>query len=799
MRLPRDRRYDRLPNEEPIEDGNEVEGNGIETGVEGEADEGLPIEPPRYIGGDVPDDLFLGRDIEEMQVEEPESTTPEVLSDKFRRFRNNINERVVIPVQEHIIDPMTSIMNLLSEKVDFQLNKIGNPLILRRFFYIIFMSIVTYIVVSSGLLPTDKTYGINGGFSDHSILMEYARAAVDLAKLERDLEYISSMPHMSGTKGDAAIRQYISQSFTNNGLKSVFENEYPAYANYYESASLSIITSDGETKNIELTEENWNPLSWSGSLSDVNLIYGGKCTFDSMNKLKDSGMLESDFLLLIHYDKLVSQQILIAQKYNAKGIIFISDSYNGNNDVVKMKSVALPQYWPGDILTPGWVGSVVKPLDPKDSLAVPHIPTLPLSYNQANGILSLIPKEGVEFEDGHFSGKPGSIKVSMSVENTERNRHPVHNVVAKLQGREQGDRSIIIAAPRNTIGKGAIYPDFGTVLLLTLAQLFEQIKYKFDWHPLRSIYFISFGGTEFNNAGATEFVEHRRFELREDVYSVIDISQLGITDDSKKIDVQTHPLLRSLFKNENMKSNFDISVSNVHQYGDWTPFYSAGIPVSVLSTNDMLQGLPVTETSADTFDHLKDLLADASKRELITDIILYAFQSCLNIADIPLIPFDILDFHNFLNDAINRLDDNYKDQLNFSGIRESLKRWKYVGNDLISWKHSWNNIVVAHNSGFEPSILSLHRYNWNKKLFKIGASQTYAAGIYNRPFYKNIILGPTFWSTEEVNEDTWTFPGLRDAVKDENWNEAQHQLEIIANSLKSSAEVFLDTEQNIIM
>lgn len=778
--------YTRMPNEEEDID----EGMPVPT-----EDTLMPPNPPEY-------NVITGLEtsaensdfIEQMELES--SVTEEALVEKMYRYRDSFSNNFIIPMREKIMDPLAQILGMLSDKIDFYLNKIGNPLILRRFFYIFMMSTITYMVMSSGLLPNERSTGTRGMFSDHEILLQYAKRSVDLSKMERDLEYLSGMPHMSGTKGDAAIRNYIEESFTNNRLKLVREDEYPAYSNY--PGNISLTASKGSKKIIiEVNQENFNPWCANGNIEGVDLIYGHKGSSDEMKELKENGLLDGDFVLLIHYGPLVSEQIMLAEKYNAKGVLFITDHYGDDEDIVQKKSVGLPQYWTGSAFRPGWMpGTVLEHADLTFSKSVPHIPSMPLSWSQSQKLLSLLSEDGVHFKNTLSSGKPGDARVDMKVESAVREGHPTYDILGKIRGREQNDKAIIIAASRTTVGNGASYPDYGTAMLLSLLQMFQELKYKFDWKPLRNIYFVSFGGTEFNFVGSTEFVKSRLVMLKDEVYAVLDISKLGISAADKKLDIQSHPLMHQFFNSEDDKMGFDISVRHVQQYGDWTPFMANGIPVSVFSSPDLVDLQPPTETSKDTFKDVSKLLQDESKREMASDLLLYVFQAALKLVDKPLLPFNIGRYVHVIDELLQDISTKHSNELNFDKTIKALLLWKSIGEEWSAWNKGWENIVISRDEGLEPSLLSVHRWTWNRKLANIGRRQCSPAGLPDRPWYKNVIFGPALW-TQDNGDDSWSFPAVRDAIKDGNWQRAQEELDVVAKVLEQSAALFLEETTDV--
>ena len=233
--------------------------------------------------------------------------------------------------------------------------------------------------------------------------------------------------------------------------------------------NVTLVAYNGDDKlDFKLDERNFNPLSANGKLQKIGLIYGNKGSLDDLQKLKNEGLLEQDFILLLHYSDFVSEQIMAAEKFKAKGVIFISEPMGDDGDVVQTKSVAIPQYGTGDALTPGWYGSATaNEIDPNDSKSLSHIPSLPISHNQGKKLLSFLGDEGVKFENGIFSGKLDKVQIDLEVEHAIRDHHAVDDIIGKLEGREQNDKAIIIGASRNSVSYGSTYPNYGTCLLYT--------------------------------------------------------------------------------------------------------------------------------------------------------------------------------------------------------------------------------------------------------------------------------------------------------------------------------------------
>ncbi|CCE63983.1 hypothetical protein TPHA_0G01460 [Tetrapisispora phaffii CBS 4417] len=747
----------------------------------------LPSQPPDY--------GFNSSDMININFEDADLTC---VNRSFHEKLKNLGYDIHGHLRSKFIDPLFALMHFFSEKLDLYLNKVGNPLILRRFLYIIFMGAVALYVLSSDYMSNTHTRGARGLFSDHSLLLDYAKKSIDLAKFENDLEYISSMPHMSGTKGDIAIKNYISASFQNNGLKLVKEHLYGAYSNYPKSQSLRYyINGDIANKfDIKLTKNNFNPLSAHGTVLKTPIIYGSTGTESDFKNLKENGLLSGKYIILLDYGKVISEQVLLAQKYNATGIIFISKEDVNNPDSIQQRSVGIEQY-SNEYDSMSLDSSSVPASDATDKMMnrFSKIPTLPISYRDGRTILQHLSIRGIKFSNGKSSGTIGDVLVDLAVETDVKENHFVSDIIGKFEGREQTDKAIVLLASRSSLGYGAKYPNYGTAMLLSLLELFQEMKYKYNWKPLRNIYFISTGGNEFNHAGSTMLVKQKLKALKDEIYTVIDISQIGIENDNRDINIQAHPLLQSFFKNKDISADFNITLTDIEQYGDWFPFMTVGIPSIVIADPAVQNRGPSIESQSDTFESLQTMLHKDEKTKQTSDTIYFILKIAFKLINEPLIHMDISDHVIKIDSYLKDIVKNYSRELNVNKVTEGLLLWKSIGTEWENWKRGWENVVWTHGQGLEPSLLSINRWTWNKKLANIGRRQCYGKGIPGRQYHKNVLFGPTLF-TESFEGNGWVFPGVMDAIYENNWKEAQKQMDIIGEVLKYSAKYFIE-ETNI--
>lgn len=725
-------------------------------------------------------------------------TIPQSLS-KFKYFQYTISKTLIRPIQKNIFNPLNELQLMMNNEIDRYLNQFGNPLILKRFIYIVFMTIILWFIVYFGDFATGIAKGSKGSFSSQRILFDYSKKIINLQKFETDLEYLSSMDHGSGTTGDILMKDYIKKNFEKNGLDEIFENELKTYSNYPSNEStLSVFhTNLKQLITIELTDENYTPLNINGELKKLSLIYGHYGTYEELKQLHKISVLGKDtgnYILLLKYNKeiIVSEQILTAQKFNAKGIIFISQEYNGNKNILQMKSAGLPQYATGDILTPGYYGSKVNGISPADSKLLTNIPIVTLTRKQGEILMSKLSRTGLLYKDGQYSGNINDLRIDLKSRTVEKRRQPLYNIIGRIDGREQNDKAIIIGSARTVHGPGASYPNFGTATLMNLAEILQNLKYRFNWRPLRTIYFASFGGSEFNFAGSTEQVELDMLPIHDGVYAYLDISQLGLTDE---INIQTNPLITKLFDKEaKYMRTFNVSTCPIQQYGDWIPFLANGVPSAVLASPPVKERMLPIETIEDTFDVIHELLQEKENQDNVKDIIFFLVEVILKLIDDPIIPFDVLNYVQEIDTSVQSMLKLYKRRIDLAAMLRNILKWKKTGYSWKLWLDHWTDSVWKKGASSENEENKENRLYWNNHLSKINKLMCNEYGLPGRDFYKNVLFGPPLWNEKFFNShdyNPWSFPGVKDAISEHDWKFADEEVKLIGQMFSDSAEEFM--------
>ncbi|KAH3664314.1 hypothetical protein WICMUC_005842 [Wickerhamomyces mucosus] len=720
---------------------------------------GLPSEPPSY----------------EMDFEETIPSSREPFLERAQRFTRR---KIITPVRD-LLDPIAEGYSHLSRLSELYLAKLGNPLILKRVFYVIFISIIMFFISKTGVitgdLPTQE-----GSFSNIDLLMKFINENIDLKSLEENLEYLSSIDHISGTIGDLTLARYIESLLKDSfKLDSVIFAEDKTLLNYPERITLNY-----DDIELDLTKQ-YNPLSKNEEIDSVNLIYLNYGQELDYQKLIDNSINFENSIAIIKNGKIpISQKLIIAETFGIKGILFISN-YEEYPESFEKISAAIPNFYPGNPLIPDWSpqNSNKNKLSMKDS-SISKIPSVSLSRIQALPLLNKL-NSGYKFDDGYYSGdsslNENSSIISLNNNVTFVEDHPIWNVWGKIEGREQADQAIIIGAQRDSLNSGTITANSGTVVLLQIVELFNKLKETYQWQPLRSIYFISFDATEYNFAGAD--LETKKGEFK-DVIAYIDLNDIISGDE---LQIKSSGLLESKFKEFSEFEN--IQFKNFDEYRNYIPFMRYGVPIVDIGFKG--SNYPKL-TNDDNFENFQNLKIDSNYLKFQT-IIKIISKIILSISDDPLIPFDITRFVNKIDEDFRDLQNyiNFKkpdSQFNFDPIIKSLLKFKQFGTDYDEWKNAWSSIV-NNNEGIEPSLFSIHRWNWNARLALISKVFINPDGIsQTRWNYKNIITGPQFFKPEEGDFNWFSFPSIRDVV-DEDGN-IQQEINKVGEIIRKGVEIF---------
>lgn len=767
------------------------------------------------------------REMEQMEIIEPTNSSPSFsarASMASQRIASSLSTKIITPVQR-ILDPIAEYFQYISIKFDAFISRFGNPLILKRLLYLVFVFVLIFIAYQAGILPGSVKDAFGGGsdYHDRETLVDFLREAIDPALMSDRLEYLSSMPHLAGTAGDLTLAKYVKDDFFSFGMRKVDFTEHKAYITYpneTESAIQLHLLGDhpftatmkedpvyAHPSSSQIQPRPFHAFSASGEaqgpLAYVN--YGTKVDFE---RLSEQGVSLEGCIVIMRNGKMdTGLKVRLAELAGAVGVITFSDRSNSNLKMwpegpdypesgVERSSMAISALMPGDILSPGYSSIATQRVVNKDSVInLPRIPAIPVSWKDIKPFLQAIKGYGIEMDgsdipkiDEWWSGNNTAPEAKLVNYPVIKQRHPIWNVIGKLRGLEQKELAIIIGAKRDSWCYGAVGPMSGTSVLLEVARIFTLMSTKLHWSPLRSIYFASWDGGDQNLAGTTEWVEYNVATLREQgaVYINLDDAISG-TD----LQVQGHPLLQTVIRsvldevkdpvnNETISHHWDTSkMKPFDEAGDFLPFTSYAGMVSV---DLSFRGESYPKNSCfDSYQWMKKFGdPNFAYHKTLTDIVA---KLVLRIADDPVIPLDMGCYADALDkytDDLKRYAESQKSWnnegskvlVNFGQIRDATARLRDLFIRFKTWQTDWMTIVA--NSG-EPLGFMQMRWGWNMRLATLDKLMLHPDGLVpHRPWFKHVIFGPQLWHPTQDEGFLWgTFPGIRDAIESGDWSVAK--------------------------
>lgn len=392
------------------------------------------------------------------------------------------------------------------------------------------------------------------GFSQTSAQTEVVLEAqfkinVDKDNFKKHLKKLTEKPHVSGSKANEEVRDYMTKVMQDAGLE-VKLYPYDIYMSKEPGNSvIEIITPTQQTIDQQETVleadpfsadptlwKGWNAYSGSGDVTAqvVYANYGRKADFE---KLKELGISVEGKIVLARYGgNFRGYKAKFAAEYGAVGLIIYTDPKDSGftkglvypegayfNESTIQRGSVLTEDFTGDPLTP-FVPALpldgkqkIDRLDPKDT-QLHTIPVTPIGYGAAQEILgkmkgSVVPPDwqgGLAFTYRLDGGSNLTVRLMVD---QKRDFVRVSNVVGTLKGTDFPDEWIILGCHYDAWGYGATDPNSGTAMLLSLSETLGKLA-KQGKKPKRSILIAHWDAEEHGVIGSSEWVEQMRTELQ---------------------------------------------------------------------------------------------------------------------------------------------------------------------------------------------------------------------------------------------------------------------------------------------
>lgn len=639
---------------------------------------------------------------------------------------------------------------------------------LGRCFAVLLVMAVVYLLFMSDIF-TNAAQRMSAQVFDPESVRIHVQSVVSPGRIEEHLRKITQNDHLAGTEGDYVLAKYVQDSFHSSGLEDIHMDEFHVYLNYPKDGGrkIEILKEDGSVQWSAKVEEDpmytdpprqqtpvFHGHSRSGDVTGP-LIYANYGSRGDFKRLEDSGIDTHGAIALVRHSGSEGDGALKVKAAELAGfagcIIYSDPADNGflKGEVapngrympeggVQRGTVGLVNWVVGDILTPGWASTQGAKTIPKDNNpGLVNIPSIPISWDDAQHLLQSIKGFGQacpdEWKGGipnteYWSGNLSSPKVHLVNDQDEVEKQPIWNVMGKIHGIEQKEKSIIIGNQRDAWVYGAANPGSGTAVMLEVASIFGDLVQR-GWRPLRTIEFASWDGGAYNLIGSTEYVEGNIERLRQDAFAYLNVGT-GVGGQefrAKGSPVFRKSLLRVLDRTSDPAQNVTLrelwdrrggELDGLGAGGDYVAFQD----IAGTSSLDFgFEGDSPYHSAYDTFEQVA--LADPGFQYHGVLAQIWALL-ILEFSDRLVLPFDIsaysaaatkwsIDLENWAENKGANQEGNTP--WNVEPLREAVLQFANDAKLFEQWEVEWDNIVLG-GGGFENAILSAHRQSHNTRM-----------------------------------------------------------------------------------
>ena len=524
-----------------------------------------------------------------------------------------------------------------------------------------------------------------------------------------------------------------------------------------------------------------------------------------------------------------------------QGDVYPKGAFKNEYGAQRGSVMDMPVY-PGDPLTPN-IGATkdAKRLERTEATNLLKIPVLPISYHDAQPLLKSLegpvapePWRGALPFTYHIG--PGKTKVHLKL-SFNWDLKPAYDVIAKLKGSTFPDEWVMRGNHHDGWVNGAGDPLSGQAAMMEEARSIGELA-KTGWRPKRTLVYAAWDGEEPGLLGSTEWVEQHGPELQQKLVLYINSDGNGrgflgaegshalepfineiaadVTDPQTGISVlerkRDHDIIEA---GSNIKTKKDllakktISIGALGSGSDFSPFIQH---MGIASFNLGFGG----EDPGGEYHSIYDSYYDYAnfkdpKFEYGVTLAKMAGRTTLRMADADLLPFDFTSLFKTINGyagEVVALADQMRETTAVENQLIKEKRYTYAAdpkekemppavkdevpflnfsglqNAMIDLEKASKHLGEVMSSG---KLTDAQKSALNVKLYRAEQQLLTEKGLPRRGWYRHSIYAPGFYTGYGVK----TLPGIREALEQRNWKEAQENADLDASVIKNFA-AYLD-------
>ena len=525
-----------------------------------------------------------------------------------------------------------------------------------------------------------------------------------------------------------------------------------------------------------------------------------------------------------------------------QGDVYPEGPYRNEFGVQRGSVLDMPLY-PGDPLTPGY-GSRgdVDRLTIEEAPTIMKIPVLPISYSDA---LPLLESLGGPIAPSSWRGGlpltyhigPGPAKVNLQLEFDWQLR-TVYNPVGKLTGSKYPDEWIMRGNHHDGWAASAADPISGMVSLMEEARGIGTLL-KTGWRPKRTLLYAGWDIEEPGLLGSTEWVEYYKKDIQDKMVVYINTDGTGVgflgvggshaleklvnevssevMDPIHNVSLQERNRARLRTSNNPDSERSDLRIYPLGAGSDYTAFvHHAGISSLNLGFGGESGG-GAYHSLYDTYDHYKRF----SDGDFTYGVTLAKVNSrlVLRLSESEILPYRFINMADNIKtfiDSNKKLAKKVKEETARRNNLLDKKAFTIAKNpkiqyappkrlsemkdfDFSSLDRSYNKLLdaaISFEKAIERSkidnISQTDLVEINRLIREVEGALTQEKGLPRRPWYKNMIYAPGFYTGYGVK----TLPGIREGLEERKWDEVDlyilevsKAIERASNKIKKAASL----------
>jgi N-acetylated-alpha-linked acidic dipeptidase len=728
--------------------------------------------------------------------------------------------------------------------------------------------------VGLGPAQTGSSQGLSG-FSDETaqVEREWEAKFKAIPKPENLREYmkrLSARPHHLGSAYDKENAEWILSKFKEWGWDAhieTFEVLFPTPrerivelvepTRFTAKLQEPTVSVDPTSNQHDEQLPTYNAYSADGDVT-APLVYVNYGIPEDYERLERLGVSVKGAIVIARYGaSWRGIKPKVAAEHGAVGCLIYSDPHNDGffqGDVfpeggwrpkegVQRGSVKDMVLYSGDPLTPGIPATPdAKRLSLAEAKTITKIPTLPLSYADAQPLLAAI-KGPVAPEAWRgalpitYHIGPGPAKVHLKVE-ANWDIKPIYDVIARISGSVYPDEWVVRGNHHDAWVNGADDPVSAMVAMMEEARAFGELL-KQGWRPKRTIIYCAWDAEEQGLMGSTEWVEAHADELRRQAVAYINTDSNGpgvlhmsgshslekfinavardIEDPEKNISVWKRKKLtmigqaKTAEEREEVRQRPELRIRAMGSGSDYTPFIQHLGVASLNLSFGSRESDGIYHSIYDDFywyTHFSDTKFVYGRALAQT-----VGTAVMRLANAELLPYDFTNFADTIGkyaDDLKKLLKTKQDEIRernrqieegvFDATADPKKtfvppaieqvpphlNFAPLENALDALIASADHYQRAWEKAQESGGAALSRASLqavNAKLIESERDLTSDEGLPRRPWFKHQIYAPGFYTGYGVK----TLPAAREAIEQKQWHDAEAQIVRIARVLSDEA------------